>query len=340
MKNKANIDLSVLMLFFNRPDRLAQVFAQVRKARPARLFLYQDGARGPKDTAAVEACRAVVSDEEIDWECEVHRNYQTRNYGCDPSGFMSQQWAFSLTDKCMVLEDDVVPAVSFFRFCKEMLDRYEHDPRVWMIAGFNAEEHTDLPESYFFTRVFSIWGWASWRRAIETRDASYSWMNSSEKMRQTQEYIRKHRLRSDFMRMCANHQASGKAYFESIFWASMMQHDALAVMPTHNMVNNIGVSDDSTHFRGSLATMPRRMRSMFTMARHEIKFPLSHPTRVEEYLPFRKAVYLRYAWDNPCRKVQYSIEELFLNLRHGNFRTICQALRQRVSKWMGKEKHR
>ena len=113
MKNKANIDLSVLIIFFNRPDRLAQVFAQVRKARPARLFLYQDGARGPKDTAAVEACRAVVSDEEIDWECEVHRNYQTRNYGCDPSGFMSQQWAFSLTDKCMVLEDDVVPAVSF-----------------------------------------------------------------------------------------------------------------------------------------------------------------------------------------------------------------------------------
>ena len=35
----ANIDISVLILFFNRPDHLSQVFAPVRKARPARLFL-------------------------------------------------------------------------------------------------------------------------------------------------------------------------------------------------------------------------------------------------------------------------------------------------------------
>ncbi|MBQ5681048.1 MAG: hemolysin activation protein, partial [Bacteroidaceae bacterium] len=36
------IDIPVLILFFNRPQQLSQVFDQVRKARPSQLFLYQD----------------------------------------------------------------------------------------------------------------------------------------------------------------------------------------------------------------------------------------------------------------------------------------------------------
>ena len=139
MKN-ALVDVAVLILFFNRPNQLSQVFEQVKKARPSRLFLYQDGPRNEKDLPGIEACRKVVAD--IDWECEVHRLYQTRNYGCDPSEYISQKWAFSMADKCIVLEDDDVPSVSFFRFCKELLDKYENDTRISMIAGFNHEETT------------------------------------------------------------------------------------------------------------------------------------------------------------------------------------------------------
>ena len=134
------VDVSVLMLFFNRPEPLKKVFEQVQRAKPARLFLYQDGPRSEADMPGIMACRQVVS--AIDWDCEVHQCYQPTNYGCDPSGFMSQQWAFSMTDKCIVLEDDVVPSPTFFTFCKEMLDRYEHDERVGMIAGFNTARPT------------------------------------------------------------------------------------------------------------------------------------------------------------------------------------------------------
>lgn len=155
--NQALVDVSVLILFFNRPEPLRKVFAQVRQARPTRLFLYQDGPRNAKDMEGIQACREVVS--QIDWDCEVHQLYQERNFGCDPSEFISQKWAFSQTDKCVVLEDDDVPAVSFFTFCKEMLDRYENDDRITMISGFNVEEQTpDVAEDYFFTTNFSIWG--------------------------------------------------------------------------------------------------------------------------------------------------------------------------------------
>ena len=83
----ALVDVPVLILFFNRPQQLSQVFEQVKKARPSRLFLYQDGARNERDLPGIEACREIVS--QIDWECEVERLYQEKNFGCDPSEYIS-----------------------------------------------------------------------------------------------------------------------------------------------------------------------------------------------------------------------------------------------------------
>ena len=66
MKQPAKIDVAVLMLFFNRHDNVQKVFDEVKKARPAKLFLYQDGARGERDVPGIEACRQIASDENID----------------------------------------------------------------------------------------------------------------------------------------------------------------------------------------------------------------------------------------------------------------------------------
>ena len=76
-KQPYKTDIAVLMLFFNRPETFRLVFDEVRKARPSRLFLYQDGPRDGRDLPGVEACRQIVADENIDWECDVARNYQT-----------------------------------------------------------------------------------------------------------------------------------------------------------------------------------------------------------------------------------------------------------------------
>lgn len=146
MKQPAKIDVAVLMLFFNRPETFRQAFEAVKAARPSRLFLYQDGPREGNETDRVgmEACRRIASDENIDWECDVQRHYCEHNQGCDPSGYLSQRWAFSMADKVAVVEDDVVVAPTFLPFCKEMLDRYEHDDRITMVAGFNTDEVTPV----------------------------------------------------------------------------------------------------------------------------------------------------------------------------------------------------
>lgn len=327
------INVSVLLLFHARPDHFARVWAEVRRAQPARLFLYQDGPRPDgRDDQGIAACRRLVADEEITWPCEVHRNYQAHNAGCDPSGFLSQQWAFSLTDKCIVLEDDVVPSQSFFPFCKELLDRYEDDPRVTMIAGFNTDRPQPVSSSsYFFTRVFSIWGWASWARVIRERDASYGFVHERKQWALLQRQAARYHQRREMLCLCQTHAATGRPYFETIFWAYMMLHDGLAIMPRLNLINNIGL-DGGTHYSTELELLPRRLRWQFVMPRHELTFPLQHPEAVVEDPAYQRRHYLLNAWDNPLRKLQYSLEELYLNLRHGNLRRIMQAVRARIKK--------
>lgn len=348
--NPSSVDISVLMLFHARADHFSKVWAEVRKARPARLFLYQDGPRlvssdgatvdSPqlsKDWQGIMECRELVKDENIDWDCEVHRLYQEKNYGCDPSGYMSQQWAFSLTDKCIVLEDDVVPSQSFFPFCKEMLDRYENDERITMISGFNTESgkiKLSSDADYFFTRVFAIWGWASWARVINNRDGDYTFVKDKKTFQVLKEKVKKYGQKEDMPLICQGHAASGKQYFESIFWAYMLLHDGLAIMPRVNMINNIGL-DGGTHYSTQLDLVPKRLRHVFEMPREELSFPLHHPEKVEEYPEYQRLNYLRNAWNNPCRKVQYSLEELWLNLSKGNWKTIGKAIGMRIKKTLG-----
>ena len=330
-------DVAVLILFFNRPDHLSRVFAEVRRARPSRLFLYQDGPRGERDMAGIEACRKVVED--IDWECDVHRKYQERNYGCDPSEYISQKWAFSVVDRCIVLEDDDVPSQSFFPFCKEMLDRYADDERVWRIAGFNPEEQVASPYDYLFTSVFSIWGWASWRRVVDKWDPSYAFLDDPYAMRQLRAVMRQRGYCRDTLRACRDHRASGKEYYETIFWASMVMNSGLAIMPTRNMINNLGATDGSTHYTGSLQTMPRRLRRLFTMRRFEQEGGVKHPPYVIEDVDFKEQVYRTYAYGHPFIKLSRSFEELFLNLRYANFSYIGKAIANRVRKIFGRGGH-
>ena len=338
MKQPAKTDIAVLLLFFTRNDTFQQVFNEVRKARPSKLFLFQDGARNDKDLPGIEACRQIVADENIDWECEVHRNYQAQNLGCMTAGYTSHRWAFTLADKVIVLEDDVVPTQSFFPFCKEMLDRYENDERITMISGFNMDEQTpDCPYDYFFTSAFSIWGWASWRRVVAKWDEHLSFLDDPYNLDQLQQLIKARGYKSDFIRTCRLHRSSGLPQFETIFWSHMMLNNGLAIMPSQNQINNIGATDESAHYT-ALRTLPKAIRRIFTMQRHEISFPLRHPEYVVDNVTYVQRMYRYNAWGHPWIKIGRSFEELFLNLRYGNFSQISKSLTYRIQKWLGTDK--
>ena len=60
--HKAKIDVPVLILFFNRPALLEKVFDAVKRARPSKLYLFQDGARAgrPDDVENIQKIFGVL----------------------------------------------------------------------------------------------------------------------------------------------------------------------------------------------------------------------------------------------------------------------------------------
>ena len=208
-----------------------------------------------------------------------------------------------------------------------------------MIAGFNTDEETpDVPDSYFFTSVFSIWGWASWRRVVDQWDGSYSFVRDEYNMKQLVTLARQRKYKPDMLKMFNDHSQSGKAYFETIFWSTMLFQSGLAIMPTKNQINNVGLTADSTHYSASLKTTPRGLRHIFTMQRKELEFPLKHPKYVIENVSYKERLYRRNAWGHPWIKIGRSLEELWLNVRYGNWAFIGRSVLRRVRILTGREK--
>ena len=285
-------DVAVLLLFFTRTQHTRITFNQIRKARPSKLFLYQDGPRPGRDDDIrnINECRKAV-ESMIDWECEVHRLYQEVNYGCDPSEYISQKWMFSFVDKGIIIEDDDVMSESFFPFCKELLDKYENDTRVNMICGQNHLGTYDANGAdYIFCRGGSIWGWATWKRTIDSWDPQYRFLEDPYAMRCLKKKNGRKRW-SSFVKTCEWHKSTGKEYYESIRNANQFVNNQLNIVPTKNMTCNIGIASETTHSTSSITFLSRRLRPLLFSDTYEIDFPIKHPRFVIEDVIYQKKYY-------------------------------------------------
>lgn len=238
----------VAFCIFNRPQHTKQTFAAIRAQRPSQLFIIADGPRPnhPKDTESCKAVRAIV--EQIDWPCEVHRNYADANLGlkrCVSSGL---DWVFSQVESAIMLEDDCLPNPDFFRFCDEMLERYVDDDRVAVITGNNFQNGQKRGDaSYYFSKYNHCWGWATWRRAWQYYQGDLpfwpEWRSSLAWHQLTPDSVERRYWNKIFEGVRAN-KIDSWAY---PWTASVWFKGGLTCTPNVNLVSNIGFGPDSTH---------------------------------------------------------------------------------------------
>jgi hypothetical protein len=160
----------VAFLIFNRPDTTKKVFDLIREAKPPKLLVVADGPRQDKvgEVEKSMATRAII--DLVDWDCEVIANYSDVNLGCKVRVSSGIDWVFHEVEEAIILEDDCLPDLSFFRYCDELLERYRYDTRIMFISGDNFQfGRRSNTNSYYFSTP-PIWGWATWRRAWKYYD--------------------------------------------------------------------------------------------------------------------------------------------------------------------------
>lgn len=265
----------ILLVAWRRPNHLKKVIEAVRKVEPTKIFVAVDGARlgaeYSEERKLIEETKQVI-EKEIDWECELMINYQEQNLGCEKGVSTAISWFFQNVSEGIILEDDCVPNISFFRFCAEMLDKYRNEDKVMTITGNNFNQlNVFTNEKYYFSRYNHIWGWATWSRAWKNYNFDFqNWLD-----------LKANSFLDNYLnsKLEANYWSK---YFDEIYidktldtwdypWRlNIWQKGGLTVTPVVNLVENIGFDDLATHSK--VGSTPKTV---------ELCWPLKHPSNIK-----------------------------------------------------------
>ena len=159
-----------------------------------------------------------------------------------------------------------------------------------MIGGTNFMPEVKLDYSYHFSRLCSIWGWATWRRA---------WCKYDEKMLGF-ERLGKENFFSDlatslpariWLKWMYDRERKRDRGSWAIPWnCSVWQQNAVAILPSVNLVRNIGFD-----CRGSNTVDENNMFSKLEIM--ELNWPLAHPEHLIVSREWDRRYYRRWFYD-------------------------------------------
>jgi len=314
------VDVPVRVNIWIRPECQRKQFEVLKKARPSIIFLQSDGGRNEKEWAAIYANRKIF-EEEIDWECTVHKIYETENQGLYAMGRKVADYIWARVDRCIFLEDDHIPSVSFFQYCAELLEKYKDDMRIDCICGMNhLGESPDVTADYFFSRQGSIWGTATWRRAAEMRDRTFAYGQDpyalkllEQRARHNPKFIK--RAKAYAKQTHYEGHVAGTEFFREF---AMYGYNQLQIIPKVNMISCIGATADAAH-SSVLEKMPRGIRKVFNMKTYEMAFPMKHPICVMPDIEYEKRRNRIMAYNMPLVSLYRSFEAKLILLKRGEF---------------------
>lgn len=263
------LNTAVLFIIFKRPETTSRVFEVIRKAKPQRLYISANSARADNSEEFLKCDQTRQIVETIDWDCEVKRFYRTEHLPVQISITSAINWFFENEEEGIILEDDCLPDITFFRFCEELLIKYRNDTRISTIAGPNTQFGNCRGDySYYFSHQGHSWGWATWRRFWtgfdlnmklwpEIRDGKYLEDIFENKMVLKYWYL-----------------TFGRHYTQTTTWDYQLAfygfiNNFLNIIPTKNLISNIGhgLAAEHTKFEGPYSNMKI----------DPMDFPLQHP---------------------------------------------------------------
>lgn len=288
----SNFTTPIVLFIFRRCDTVLKIIDRVREVRPTKIYLLSDAGRTAEEKEQVAVARQVI-EKSIDWDCTVIKRYAEENIGVLNNIGQGAKWVFSQEERAIFLEDDNLPELSFFRFCDEMLEKYENDNRVLWVCGTNyltPNQQEGYPYSYFFSQHMLPCGWASWSNkflnyydgmleSLADENALREYRNSySDKRLFEQQFASLKRTK----KLINSNQRKASWDYQMVY--SLRVNHMYGIVPVMNQIRNIGADAISEHGGTSLKM---EMTSRFCEREtYGISFPLSHPPYM--FAPFER----------------------------------------------------
>lgn len=287
-------DIPVAIFIFKR-NKAVDIVKRIGEVRPKRLYILADQGRNDEEKQLVAECRKKV-EEAIDWDCEVIKNYAEENRGVYENIGEGAKWVLRREKWAIFLEDDNLPEVSFFEFCKQMLEKYEEDKRILWICGTNYlgdyKQRDGL--SYVFTKHMLPCGWASWADKFEpVYDGQLSLLEDEAALKRARKNFCNRAVYKQYRNSWMGEYKRIKSGRKPISWDYQMDltikaHGLYGICPTRNQIKNIGADELSIHGGTSLnMVMTERFCGMNS---YPVEFPLKHPNELKADPVFEKKI--------------------------------------------------
>lgn len=243
-----NLKTPILFITFNRLDTTRRVFEEIKKSKPLKLYIASDGPREDvfgEDEKIKEVRNFIESN--IDWGCGVKTLFRDKNLGCKLGVSGAIDWFFKNEEKGIILEDDCLPNQSFFKFCEELLVKYEKDERIALISGDNFNKKKIGEADYYFSKIPHIWGWATWRRTWEKYDINMAGFPEFKKNGKIKKIWSKRKYQNYWayiLNETYNNRINSWDYQLSF---SLFINNTFCICPNINLVSNIGFGPNFTN---------------------------------------------------------------------------------------------
>lgn len=277
------INTPVCIFIFLREKQSIELIDAIRKVQPPVLYIVGEGHRPDREgeEEKVLAIRKKV-EESVDWPCEVRKNYVEEDIGAGRRIQTGISWVFEQEDKCIFLEDDIRPDISFFYFCEDLLNYYSNDNRIGIITGFNPFEKYNFNGcSYGFSHVGSIYGWASWSNRWEKYDWNTQLFDNNRSLLEQQmtghdRFLAKRRIRR-WSKARQLVKTSKLSTWDFQWDIARRMNNWLDIVPSVSLTENCGVDDFARNGPAHFKLMPKRIRNIFLVRKNHMDYPLIHP---------------------------------------------------------------
>lgn len=157
------VETPVLFITFVRPEYARKSWNAIKAAKPKTLYFYSNKGRVDKE-GEVERnneIRAYIN--EIDWDCDLHTFFRDECVDIYTSLWGAMDWLFDNEEQGIVLEEDCVASLDFFKYCDNMLRLYKDNKDVAIISGNNrTPQYNPKDVDCFLSKYVGIYGWATW----------------------------------------------------------------------------------------------------------------------------------------------------------------------------------
>lgn len=170
----------VVLLAYNRPDKVERLIASLRSSKPKHILFAVDGPKidNQQDISKVQKVQKLV--ELIDWNAKVETLFRPTNLGLRRAVIEAVSTAVSQYGQAIIIEEDTIPGPLWLPYAEYNLAEFRRETTIEHISGHNQVPNNQISVSVGsrLTRYPASIAWATWDRAWENFDESLEWAHN------------------------------------------------------------------------------------------------------------------------------------------------------------------